>query len=491
MKIKTLLKVVILLVVTFVITFRICSLYHENIKNKPSPKGADIENKVGSMSRLERKMISDLIVQTIQDGLDGKDIKYPDLKDFPAKWSEKKVVYTTLNIGDKLRGCRGNLNNKKPLLYAIIDSAYDAAFNNQRFLKLTQEEFDNPDFNFYITVMGEKKKMLFKNENDIIRKLKPLQYGLILTYETEKGLKKRGLFLPSVWKKYPDPERFWKKLKNKAKLKENFFSEKFEVDYFSAETIKDFDFIARQDALRIEKALTAYKKLFKQDGRITYQIDFENRKIDDKNNLVREMGAGYGLAYAYYITHDETLKPLLKRFLTYAETVALPDADSEVVLKDAYDIPAGASALALLAVLYYEQEAKDTSFEQFRIALKNRLLSLFEVGVGVYSNELSFKTSPYYDGETWLAFSVYNIFYPEDAEVSSLMPILNKTMYHKYSNEYLYNFFHWGSQAAAHQFAENQDELMYDYLKKQMNIYVDNIGFGVGSGSCAYAEGLG
>ena len=463
---------------------------HKMSVNTDTSKQADISDNSKVMSRADRKLISDLIKQTIQDVLDGKKIKYPDLRNYPAKWSANKVVYTTLNIGNILRGCQGNFNAPKPLLYAIIDAAHNAAFNDPRFPKLTQQEFDNPDFNFYITILSEPKPLLFRTEQDIVHKLKPFQHGLYLTYEDGNNIKKRGLFLPSVWKKNPAPWQFWLRLKKKAHIRENFFSDQFKVYYLPAETIRDFKFMTKQDEKRIQKALSAFKKLFQPDGHITYKIDFGKGISSAKNNIVREMGSGYGLAYAYYVTHDASLQPLIKNFLKYAQSATVSYQNGKLIADNPHKISSGATALALLAVLYYEQETKSDDFETFRTDLKNALISLFNPDIGVYRSPYDKTISPYYDGETWLALTMYNIFHPKDEAVSNLIPQLNKTMYDKYSDTYLGNFFHWGTQAAAHQYAHSQDPLMYDYLKKQLNIYIDNIMFHPNSGSCSYVEGL-
>ena len=469
-------------------------VYVRNVSNTSvsgDPAEVALSDKYAPMTRSERKIISDLIVQTIRDGLDGKQINYPDLDAYPPKWRALKTVYTTINIGSKLRGCQGNFKQEKPFLHAIVDSAYAAAFRDSRFSKLTQKEFEDPDFNFYITVLSEKKPLSFKDEKDIIRQLVPFQYGVILTYKPENKSEKRGLFLPSVWKKNPDPKQFWQKLKKKAHIKENFFSNQFQVTYFPAETIRDLDFIQRQDEVRIQSALTAYKKLFQSDGHVQYEVNFGKEEGTDKNNLVREMGSGYGLAYTYYITHDQTLQPIVKRFLTYVQSMTVPHRNGVLISDNPDKAPAGASAFALLAILYYEQESQDTSFRQLRENIKNGLVSLFEENVGIHRSPICKATSPHYDGETWLSLVMYHIFYPEDKILSKLIPNFNKTMYDKYSDKYLYSFFHWGTQAAAHYFAKTQDPLMHDFLKKQLNIYIDTIPFQAKFSTCSYAEGLG
>ncbi len=448
-------------------------------------------DEIGPVSRSDQKIVSDLVKKTIQNGLNGQPVDYPDLSKYPLQLSSMKKVYITLKIGDKLLGRWGNEEQERPLLHAIVDSVYNAAFKDLRFSDLTQKELESPDFYFYVSVLSEEKDLVFQNEQDIIRQLKPFQSGLTLTYQSKDGERTKAVLLPEDWMENPDPQQFWVRLKEEAGLAGDFFSNQFKVRSFTSETIRDWDFMTQQDEKRIQMAVKAFQKLFQPDGHIQYEIDFETGEKSDLNHLVREMGSGYALSYAYYMTHDQSSVPFLIRFLNYVKNTTVPYQDGLLVADNPDWIFSGASSLALLAVLYYEQESQDTSFQQLREGLKNGLVALFEPGIGIHQSPRETKTSPYYDGETWLALTGYHIFHPEDEALAQLIPVLNQTMYDKYANEYMYQFFHWGTQAAAHQFGYNQDPLMYDFLKKQLDIYIDTIDFHAGSSSCAYAEGLG
>ena len=102
---------------------------------------------IGPFSKTEREKLFDLVNRAIETGLNGEELTYPDLKAYPLKWQQNRGVYVTLNIGDRLRGCQGTKEAEKPFVYAVMDAAYRAAFQDKRFSKLTWEEYKNPDFN--------------------------------------------------------------------------------------------------------------------------------------------------------------------------------------------------------------------------------------------------------------------------------------------------------------------------------------------------------
>jgi len=457
----------------------------KNIQKSTKNEANTQIDKIGPFSRAERKILFDLIDKTIEDGLAGKPIDYPDLKNYPEKWREKRGVYVTINIGEKLRGCQGTQQPEKPFIHAVIDATHRAAFSDPRFDKVTMEDFKNPEFNTYISVLGPFKEMAFKTENDIINSLVPFQTGAILSHG-----KKRGIFLPSVWKKRPSAENFWKRLKRKAKIKDDFFSPDFVIEHFLSENVRPLEKTAKMDEQRIDKAVTAFKNMFNPDGTITYIVNFENGEIKHSGNTVREMGSAYGMAFTYYSTHDKSLKPLLERTFKYAESISQKDGNKALVVDPKGKIKAGSTALALLGLLYYEKESGDTQFATLREQWKNGLLSLFERGEGINTSPTDSKKSPYYEGETWLAFAVYNEFYPEDKELDEAVSELNEIMYKRYVSEFRSNFFHWGTQAAAKQYALKKTPLMYDYLVKQVPLYIYDVKMRPNSASCSYMEAM-
>ena len=440
---------------------------------------------VGPFSRTEREELFALINQAIETGLDGKELVLPDLKKFPLKWQQKRGVYVTLNIGDKLRGCQGTKEAEKPFVHAVMDAAYRAAFQDKRFSKLTKEEYNNPDFNTYISVLGKMKPVAFQTEQDIIKQLKPFQDGVLLEYQKQKGL-----FLPSVWAKRPSASDFWKGVKKKAKLKEDFVPQKARIFVFSSENVRPVKQTILKDQKRIQKAIQALTALFQENGQIIYEIDYKTGTINEKSNIVREMGTGYSLAYAYYRTHDETLRPVLKRFLDYARRISVKTEQGSLISDGKGNIKSGSTALGLLAEMYYARESGDNQFQDMREQWKKGLLSLFERGQGIWTSWENKTMSPYYEGETWLALSVYNEFYPQDKELDIAVSELNDVMYDKYVSEFKDNFFHWGNQAASIQYRLKKSQRMYDYIVKQARLYLNQTKIKPVNSSCSYAEGL-
>ena len=458
-------------------------------KTKSNKKASEIkQEKIGPFTRKEREVLFSIVKKTIQDGLDGKEKEYPDLSKFPKKWSNQAGVFVTLNLGEQLRGCQGNENIEKPFLHMLVDASYKAAFEDPRFPKLTQEEFTSDNFNISISILGALKEMSFKNENDIIKKMRPFEHGKLLTDKRKDGKKIRGFFLPSVWKKRPDPKDFWIGLKKKAKLKKDYWSDTLKVYTFSAEYVQDLDAKAVQDKDKINQAIPALKKLFNEDGSLIYEVSLKTGKISDKHHLVRDMGTGYSLSYVYWATKDSSLKPIAVKFLNYANTLLVKDDNKAFIQDKDGNGKAGAAALLLLSLIYYEQASGDQSFSNMRKELANGLISLFEKDVGSHTSPQNPNTSPYYDGETWLALSVYNYFFPEEKNVAEVMNDLDDTMYKKYYEKYLFNFFHWGSQAAAFRYKKTKNEKMLDFMQHQVSLYIEQ-SLRPNSSTCAYLEG--
>ena len=71
---------------------------------------------------------------------------------------------------------------------------------------------------------------------------------------------------------------------------------------------------------RIEMAVNALSQMVKNNGKFVYEIDFLKNKKSKKNNIVREMGSAYALAFAYNQTGNKNLATKLKKVLDLMET---------------------------------------------------------------------------------------------------------------------------------------------------------------------------
>lgn len=245
--------------------------------------------------------------------------------------------------------------------------------------------------------------------------------------------------------------------------------------------------------IRIDMAVNALSRMVKNNGKFVYEIDFLKNKKSKKNNIVREMGSAYALAFAYNQTGNKNLATKLKKVLDLMETRCIVVGEDTCFISDNKNkIKVGATALGLLSELYYEQTSKDFSYANLRNKLVNALVSSYREGVGVLASPLQEnQTSPYFDGETWFALSVYNLFYPKDKKVADLLLSLDETMFKIYKDKYLISFIHWGTMAASHRFEATKDEKFIDFLKTQFYLYVKERPTPArGSSTCSVSEGL-
>lgn len=140
----------------------------------------------------------------------------------PAEYSEtlqrEGAAFVTLHKHGDLRGCIGSLEPHRPLVLDVAEHAFDAAFRDPRFPPVTKHEL--PDIALHIAVLTPMEPIPCDSEEDLLRKVRPGQDGLVI----QEG-EHRGTFLPAVWETLPEPRRFLKHLKQKAGLPQDYWSD--------------------------------------------------------------------------------------------------------------------------------------------------------------------------------------------------------------------------------------------------------------------------
>ncbi len=121
------------------------------------------------------------------------------------------AAFVTLMQRSRLRGCIGSTEPVEPLIRAVTNNAFKAAFRDPRFPALTTGEF--ADVKFSVSILSAKQPLEFLSEPDLIRQLRPGTDGLVIS----RG-RKTATFLPSVWEALPAAEQFLTQLKRKAGL---------------------------------------------------------------------------------------------------------------------------------------------------------------------------------------------------------------------------------------------------------------------------------
>ena len=151
-------------------------------------------------------------------------------EDHPKILRENGACFVTLKKNGELRGCIGTSKAYRSLVDDVAENAYQAAFADPRFPKLTSEERYKIEIS--LSILSPQNKMTFRDEGELMAQLRPGTDGLII----EDG-NMRALFLPSVWSQLPDHNVFLKRLKTKAGMPPNYWSNNMRAwRFISAET---------------------------------------------------------------------------------------------------------------------------------------------------------------------------------------------------------------------------------------------------------------
>lgn len=133
------------------------------------------------------------------------------VEEHPAEWQAERACFVTLNLGQRLRGCMGNLQPIQPLVRDVAENAFNAAFRDPRFAPLHPAELDALDI--HISILGPPEIIAAGSEQELLGQLRPGRDGLII-----EARGRRATFLPSVWAQLPKPEDFLMHLRHKAGL---------------------------------------------------------------------------------------------------------------------------------------------------------------------------------------------------------------------------------------------------------------------------------
>ena len=137
--------------------------------------------------------------------------------------------FVTLTLDGRLRGCIGSLAPRMPLISDVVWNGYSSAFEDPRFKKLSKQEF--PGLSLTVSILGAPGDMTFADQEDLLAQLRPGVDGLIL-----RAGENRGIFLPQVWEQIPKPPEFLARLKRKAGLEPDFWSDDIRIERFTAES---------------------------------------------------------------------------------------------------------------------------------------------------------------------------------------------------------------------------------------------------------------
>jgi len=150
--------------------------------------------------------------------------------DVTGNLKKKGAVFVTLYVKNELHGCIGSVKAWRMLAEDIMKNSYSAAFEDSRFDSLSENDLEY--LKIEISLLSEPVQIMVKNETDLVNQINQNTDGLILKY----GLK-QATFLPTVWEKIPEKREFVRKLKLKAGLPGDFWSDNLEFFIYNTEKV--------------------------------------------------------------------------------------------------------------------------------------------------------------------------------------------------------------------------------------------------------------
>ncbi len=228
---------------------------------------------------------------------------------------------------------------------------------------------------------------------------------------------------------------------------------------------------------RLQLALKYLIKSQRPDGLFNYQYDFIRGKYLDRDNIVRQAGAGYGLAEYFSKTRDTAAKDAIVRALKAYAARSIEYGQGLVLSPDQSlsQAKTGATALALLAELFYFEASRDSQFKDVRQGWLRGLHALLRKGGGFVRKPGDLEESPYYNGEGWLAMAHYARLFPDNAEVQQVLEVVDPYLIERYGGESDIGFIHWGLMAAAVRHEVTGAKRFRDFVRDQAEAFLDRL----------------
>jgi uncharacterized protein len=176
-------------------------------------------------SAAERQLLLRLARDSIQSALEDREL---DLTPPSPHLAEPRGAFTTLHLGEKLRGCIGYVSPTDSLYKVVADTARAAAFDDPRFEPVTLSEV--PHLKVEISVLSPLQPI--RPEEVVVGR-----HGLVVFQGNH-----RGLLLPQVAPEWNwDRETFLAQTCLKAGLPPDAWQHGAELQGFTAEVFREVE----------------------------------------------------------------------------------------------------------------------------------------------------------------------------------------------------------------------------------------------------------
>ena len=245
---------------------------------------------------------------------------------------------------------------------------------------------------------------------------------------------------------------------------------------------------------RIRLAAKHLLKVQRSDGLFHYQYDFIRGGWRNRDNIVRQTGAGFSLAEYFKATKNVEVKGAMIRALKAYESLSIAFGPGLVVAagRQLSKAKTGATALALMTELFYFEATRDPQFEDLRQGWFRALQALHLKGRGFMKGPRNFEDSSYFNGEVWLALAHYARLFDTDDKAQEILEDVDATFIERYTEEPHIGFFHWGAMATVVRFEDTGAKRYLDFIRSQTMAFLDRLRPEVNprSNACYSVEGL-
>ena len=193
---------------------------HSEKARKTGSDGDTFAERTKTLLEVHGATLLGVAAASIEHGLDHGSPLPVDPADYVPELTDNGACFVTLYRKGRLRGCIGSTLAHRKLVVDAAENGYAAAFKDPRFARLTEGDLDGLELT--ISLLSKPVAMTFADEADLLSQLRVGTDGLIIE---AKG--RRALFLPSVWESLRVGEVFLKRLKVKAGLKADHWSDDF------------------------------------------------------------------------------------------------------------------------------------------------------------------------------------------------------------------------------------------------------------------------
>jgi len=179
--------------------------------------------KIQPLTDADRKFLLGLARRTLTAFFTRQPPPRIDRATLPPGLLKPKGCFVTLKSKEELRGCVGYTLPVQPLYVAVMEMAVNATRDRRfRSKPVTAEELDAITID--ISILTVPKPIYYNTPSDLLERLRPNIDGV--TLEVPVVVKGRralanAVYLPSVWKEIPEPEKFMSQLALKAGLAAN------------------------------------------------------------------------------------------------------------------------------------------------------------------------------------------------------------------------------------------------------------------------------